>query len=372
MQVRKFRADSLQAALEEIRRTMGSGASVLQTRQVRDGWMGWLGRSFVEVTAGINEEGDTATVPIEHTASYRKVDARPVDENSTGSVTLSFQHALAPTFPSHLESFREALLAQGAAATAVNRWLDSTISFAADIGDRLEQPWLEHLQRAVAREIRFAGPIRTQPGNRQVVALVGPTGVGKTTTVAKLAAGFRLEEKRRVGLLTIDTYRIAAVEQLKAYAEIMDLPMEVVEQPQDMQSAMNKLGDVDLVLIDTAGRSPRSDARIEQLVDLLHAAQPDETHLVLSASSSAIVAQSVLDGFALARPTATILTKLDESPLIAGVISAITASDGFPGLPVSYLTNGQQVPDDIATADTEQIVTRLLSPPITMQQLDAA
>ena len=123
--------------------------------------------------------------------------------------------------------------------------------------------------------------ILTHPGERRVVALVGPTGVGKTTTVAKLAAGFRIEARRRVGLLTIDTFRIAAVQQLKAYAEIMDLPMQVVEKPEDMQQALDRLGDVDLVLIDTAGRSPKSDARIDQLVELLRSAQPDETHLVL-------------------------------------------------------------------------------------------
>ncbi len=153
-------------------------------------------------------------------------------------------------------------------------------------------PGLEHLQRSIARELRIGSPIRTQPGDRRIVALVGPTGVGKTTTVAKLAAGFRIEARRRVGLLTIDTFRIAAVQQLKAYAEIMDLPMEVVEKPEQMRPALERLGDVDLVLIDTAGRSPRSDARIDQLVELLRSAQPDETHLVLSATSSASTIQA--------------------------------------------------------------------------------
>ncbi len=148
------------------------------------------------------------------------------------------------------------------------------------------------LAESSVSEARF----ELKSGDRRIVALVGPTGVGKTTTVAKLAAGFRIEARRRVGLLTIDTFRIAAVQQLRAYAEIMDLPMEVVEKPDQMKPALDRLGDVDLVLIDTAGRSPRSDARIDQLVELLRSAQPDETHLVLSSTNSASSIQLALRG----------------------------------------------------------------------------
>ena len=233
-------------------------------------------------------------------------------------------------------------------------------------------PWLEHLQRSVARELRIGSPIRTQPGDRRIVALVGPTGVGKTTTVAKLAAGFRIEARRRVGLLTIDTFRIAAVQQLKAYAEIMDLPMEVVERPEQMQTALNRLGEVDLVLIDTAGRSPRSDARIEQLVELLRSAQPDETHLVISATSSPSAIESVLSGFASVRPTSAILTKLDEATQTAGALSAIVAGETSSGIPLSYVTNGQQVPDDIATADAATLLSRLVTHRAFVPHMEAA
>jgi flagellar biosynthesis protein FlhF len=280
--------------------------------------------------------------------------------------------------PLQLRAYREELLAIGVDPVVVERWIGATVSFAANLGDAQADgfvsgtPWLEHLQRSVERELRIGSPIRTHPGDRRVVALVGPTGVGKTTTVAKLAAGFRIEARRRVGMLTIDTFRIAAVQQLKAYAEIMDLPMEVVENPDQMRPALDRLGDVDLVLIDTAGRSPRSDARIEQLVELLRSAQPDETHLVLSATSSASVIRTALDGFAPVRPTSTILTKLDEAPHTAAVLSAIAASDQFPGVPVSYITNGQQVPDDIAMADAEPLLSRLLPARVTASQMEAA
>jgi flagellar biosynthesis protein FlhF len=247
----------------------------------------------------------------------------------------------------------------------LRRWLASASSFAANLHDTADSSIdtnrrIEHLQRAVARELNLAGPIRTQPGERHVVALVGPTGVGKTTTIAKLAAGFRIEARRRVGLLTIDTYRIAAVQQLKAYAEIMDLPMEVVEKPEQMQPALDALGDVDLVLIDTAGRSPRSDARIDQLAEFLRAARPDETHLVLSATSSSDNIRTTIRGFQPVGATSVILTKLDETPHTAGVLSAMTASDRHHATPLSYVTHGQQVPDDIAVADAPHLVTSLL------------
>jgi flagellar biosynthesis protein FlhF len=139
-----------------------------------------------------------------------------------------------------------------------------------------------------------------------------------------------------------------------------------------MKLALDRLAETDLVLIDTAGRSPRSDARIDQLVDLLRCAQPDETHLVLSCTSSAASIQAAIQGFAPVRPTAAILTKLDETPQTAAVISAVVASDNFQGIPLSYTTNGQQVPDDIAPADTDNLLSRLLPVQSMIPQLDAA
>ncbi|HEY2251169.1 MAG TPA: flagellar biosynthesis protein FlhF, partial [Planctomycetaceae bacterium] len=135
------------------------------------------------------------------------------------------------------------------------------------------------LRGMVESEVRCAAPIGTTPGRRRVVALVGPTGVGKTTTIAKLAANFRLRDGIRMGLVTVDTYRIAAVEQLRTYAEIIDLPMKVVTSPQEMSRALDELMGLDLVLIDTAGRSPHDEPRIQELKALLAAAKVDEVHL---------------------------------------------------------------------------------------------
>jgi flagellar biosynthesis protein FlhF len=339
MHIRTFRAASLQDALEEIRRQMGSDASVLHTRQVREGWMGWLGRTTVEVTAGLRDRNEVTPHRI-HPES---------DELSTST---HFR------YPMELQDLRTMLTLAGVDEPLAERWISETYAFGVTVpGGVRAGDWHDCLRQTVARSIRLTGPIHCPIGERRVVALVGPTGVGKTTTIAKLAAGFRLEAKRRVGLITIDTFRIAAVQQLQAYAEIMDLPMEVVDDPKQMQAALDRLADVDLVLIDTAGRSPRSEARVAQLRTLLQAAAPNETHLVISATSSRETITNILDGFAPVQPTAMILTKLDEAVQTAGPLSALVGRQ----LPINYITNGQQVPDDIRRADAGTLTQPLLA-----------
>lgn len=208
----------------------------------------------------------------------------------------------------------------------------------------------------VEQELKIAAPIKVAPGRRKVVALIGPTGVGKTTTLAKLAANLRLREGVKVGLITVDTYRIAAVEQLKTYAELIDLPMKVVTSPQEMQAALDGLRHVDLVLIDTAGRSPRDDLKIQELKDCLEAARADEVHLVLSAASGLSSLESVAAHFKPVGVNSLILTKLDEATAAGQLLSVARQLR----TPVSYLTTGQNVPDDIEPAHTTRMARLIL------------
>lgn len=207
------------------------------------------------------------------------------------------------------------------------------------------------LSSIVEADIRCANPIRPTTGRRKVVALVGPTGVGKTTTIAKLAANFRLRDGIKMGLVTVDTYRIAAVEQLRTYAEIIDLPMKVVTTPQDMRRALDELSGLDLVLIDTAGRSPRDELKIQELKQMLGEAQIDEVHLVMSLTASVRSIRMTAEQFRPVNPTALVLTKLDEA---AGMGCLLSVSRQVP-LPLSYLTTGQDVPDDIEPAHATRI-----------------
>jgi flagellar biosynthesis protein FlhF len=212
------------------------------------------------------------------------------------------------------------------------------------------------LARLLEEEIQVCGPIVVRPGETRVVAVVGPTGVGKTTTVAKLAANFRLRERRRVGLITVDTYRIAAVDQLRTYADILDLPMEVVATPRELRAALDRLSGQDLILVDTAGRSPRDEVKIQELKSLLGECRADEVHLVLSCVSGGLSLRRTAAQFAALGVTALLLTKLDEANGLGGLLPLLRNSR----LPVSYLTHGQNVPEDIEAADGRKLARIML------------
>lgn len=207
------------------------------------------------------------------------------------------------------------------------------------------------LARQVENQLTCCGPIQTKRGAPTVVALVGPTGVGKTTTIAKLAANFKLRDRVNVGLVTVDTYRVAAVEQLRTYAEIIDLPMHVVTSPTEMRRSMEELAKMDLVLIDTAGRSPRDELRIQELRSLLAEADVDQVHLVMSLVSSLRSLETTAARFRAVGASSMLLTKLDEAPAPGVILSAARRIQ----LPISYLTTGQDVPDDIEAAEPKRL-----------------
>lgn len=212
------------------------------------------------------------------------------------------------------------------------------------------------LAALIESQLSCTTPIRAVPGQRKVVALVGPTGVGKTTTIAKLAANFRLRDNVKMGLVTVDTYRIAAVEQLRTYAEIIDLPMKVVSTPREMQQALDEMVGLDLILVDTAGRSPSDDLKIQELEQLFQEVPIDEVSLVMSMTSSVKSLEAISKRFQVARPTSMILTKLDEAPVMG---SLLTLSQNVQ-LPVRYLTTGQDVPDDIEPANATRMARLIL------------
>ena len=203
------------------------------------------------------------------------------------------------------------------------------------------------LTALIERQISCRHAITPVTGRRQIAMMVGPTGVGKTTTLAKLAGRFGMQDDCRLGLITVDTYRVAAVEQLRTYAEIIDLPMRIVTSPAEMQEALDAFADCDLVLIDTAGRSPHDDRRLGELKELIAVAKPDHVYLVLSLASGSSALRAAADRFSAVSPTSVVFTKLDET---AGCGGLLAASRDI-GLPISYFTTGQEVPRDIEPAD---------------------
>jgi flagellar biosynthesis protein FlhF len=206
-------------------------------------------------------------------------------------------------------------------------------------------------------------PAGRQRGKPRVVALVGPTGVGKTTTVAKLAATYKLKHGLRVGLITADTYRIAAVEQLRTYASIIALPMRVALTPTDMAAACQAMRDCDVILIDTAGRSPSDAGKIEELCTFLAAAEPDEIHLVLASTTSEQVMMKTIEKFAPACPNRVLFTKLDEAVNFGVLVNVARAASAS----LSYLTMGQEVPDQIEPGRPERLAGLVLDGRLELQ-----
>jgi len=215
----------------------------------------------------------------------------------------------------------------------------------------------EKLAEQLEKLIPTSGPIvRTKTVGPHVVALIGPTGVGKTTTLAKLAANLKLREKHRVGLITLDTFRIAAVDQLKRYADIIGSPLRVVNSGEELREAVKSMSDCDFLLIDTAGRSPKDTMKLNELKSLLAVAEPDEVHLVLSTTNSESCIQLAISRFSEVRVDKIIFTKLDEAAHVGVVLNVVRKVNKS----LSYVTTGQDVPDDIEVGRGRRLAQLIL------------
>lgn len=413
----KFRAPTLDEAYQRMRDALGEDAVVLRTTQLKEGaFLGLVGGdNVVEITA-------SAPVPRPRTAIERKYAAtqrRRVGSDERVTETVAFFRDLvadaqkraeypqpevsrtrpaAPLGPAPISPFRPREQAQGAKTAVrhelkemremlqvlvaetpgaglpdafaphyrvlIDRGVSRTV--AAELITRVVKDsdhavihdarvFRERLAFEIRRHVSATGGIALTPGTRRVVALVGATGVGKTTNLAKLAARFAVREGARVALITTDTYRIAAPEQLRVYANIIGIPTEVVEDTQQMTDALHTFRDHDLVLIDTAGGSQFNLKQIHELKGLLIAARPDETLLVLSANTQLSELEATVRNFRCLEPTSLFFTKLDETQRHGGILSLASEV----GLPLSYLSVGQNVPDDIEVAHAG-LVTNLI------------
>lgn len=191
---------------------------------------------------------------------------------------------------------------------------------------------------------------------RGKVVLVGPTGVGKTTTIAKLAGRLALIEKKKVGLITIDTYRIGAVEQLRTYAEIMNIPFKVVITLKEMEIAVEELKDCDVILIDTTGRSSKNAMQLSELRAFTQKVNPDHVMLVISGTTKNRDIKVILEGYKDLLYEKLIITKLDETSAYGCIFNIINISKK----PIAYITTGQNVPDDIKIPSKEEIKKLIL------------
>jgi flagellar biosynthesis protein FlhF len=384
MNVQTFRAASMHEALELVRDELGPDAAILHTRELFGSpLVSWIpGLRKIEVTAALDVNVPSRMPasawddePVQPQQVVRPIEPRTVSRASEIGIALD---ADAQQKLSHLHSMVEDLCRR--THTAQHDLPDVLFQLytgliEAEVPEERSRDLVErarvtmmhdgiddllmlrmHLAQIIEDELSVGGPLKIEPGRCRLVALVGPTGVGKTTTIAKLAANYRLREKRKIGLITVDTYRIAAVEQLRTYADIIDLPMQVVSTPREMREAVRAMSNLDLVLLDTAGRSPKDEVKIQELKAFLAEAKADEVHLVMSSVGSASSLEHTARRFAEVGTTSLILTKLDEATSFGHLLSVLQNGR----LPLSYVTDGQNVPDDIAPADRGRLAKLIM------------
>jgi flagellar biosynthesis protein FlhF len=212
------------------------------------------------------------------------------------------------------------------------------------------------LEQIIAEVIKIVNPLSGPWTSQKRISFIGPTGVGKTTTIAKVAANYLINCGKKVALATIDNYRIAAVEQLKIYGQIMNIPVETANSPQRLKNIFDRHQDKDLILVDTAGRSPKDELSLQELACFLDPALQIENHLVLSATTRESDLYSVIKRFRNIELHGLVFTKLDECDLLGSILNVQLQA----GYPVSFLTNGQKVPEDLLPHEPHHIARMIL------------
>jgi flagellar biosynthesis protein FlhF len=221
------------------------------------------------------------------------------------------------------------------------------------VGEKLKEHYLNQSIRFLFRQMSVTPQANFT--NQKVVALVGSTGVGKTTSIAKLAARLQLNDKKRVALVSMDAFRIAAADQLRAYSKILDCPFTEVSDLEDLSEFVAKFYDYDVIFIDTAGRSSKHNSQMDQLKQLTTMPFPVHFHMVQSASMKQRDLDENLKAFRMVNPQSLIFTKLDESWSFGEILNTNITSK----IPLSFFTTGQKVPEDLEPATKERVVERI-------------
>lgn len=202
------------------------------------------------------------------------------------------------------------------------------------------------LGETLGRLIKFAGTLKLKKNSPRIIALVGPTGVGKTTTTAKLAAMYALNRGNKVALITMDIFRVGAIEQLKTYSRIMGIPLEVASTPKELEKAVEKHSACDLIFIDTAGRSHKDKEKLDEMKNFLEEKIPMEVYLCLSATTKDRELEEILKRFKIFQISKVVFTKIDECESFGNMVNLLMKDN----LQIAYFTTGQRVPEDIEIA----------------------
>jgi len=382
MKVKTYLADDYQTAIQQAKKDLGKDAIILSSRQVKKGGIfGLFARKMVEITVAVDDdlrvERDRLRAEPPAPAQPRKVMAAPVEPlhinekemqllqemsrmkdimGEIKSKMCEVEHIKGISEP--VKEYYERLI-----NNRVNKDLAMRISHSIESrlpsGNNADANWIKDVCLHTVQEyVQEVKPIvlEKEPKRAKIVVMVGPTGVGKTTTIAKLAANMAFLDARKVAFITLDTYRVSAAEQLRTFAEIIGIPIKVVFTPSDLEEAINEYIDKDIIFIDTAGRSPFNQEHMEELQQFMKVARPDETMLVLSITTNSSDLVQICDKFSLIGVDKLIFTKLDETNCYGQIINVINETRK----PIAYFTNGQSIPDDIEVPEPLNIARMVL------------
>jgi flagellar biosynthesis protein FlhF len=400
MKVKTYRAATLKAALEEIKRELGPDAFILGQKEIRpSSLLGRAQKPVVEVTAAVDHSSIPQTADAAKSATDRSDNTLTLANESRLATTdgvmdrvqISTPRVLrepasqsAPPTPDNqtlLEEVRKlkamvqsisanrrttavrlnphrfpSSLCESLYANLVARGIEEDLAYSLSSSNE-ESP--ESAASGLASRVTLYPDFLGNAGARgpEVMALLGPTGVGKTTTIAKIAALAAFQHRLKVGLVTLDTFRIAAVDQLKTYGEIMGISVQVAENVEQLRPAIQSLSNKDVVLIDTAGRNHREVCHDWALAEFMSEAAHIRKAIVVSATTKPSDLADIVDRHQIFDPNCLIFTKLDETVSHGSIISEIIRS----GLPVAYVTTGQGVPNDILRPNAWQLVDLAIS-----------
>jgi len=375
MKIKKIVAPTMKDALRQIKLELGDDAIILKSRKVnKSGLFSFLSREQIEVTAAVDHQApDNSPLLKSPGSSPRTADEGPTrrdrfllydirDEvqridGALNEIGQKLKYDSMPGLPRELNKYYIDMVENG---------LENRL--AADIAQEIYKNLnpsdyddnaviAKTVINALRNFFNTSGAVKFADGKPAVVALIGPTGVGKTTTIAKIASQYKFFANKKVGLISADTYRLAAVEQLRTFARIASIPLEVVYEAKDMPAAVRKLADKELILIDTAGRSHRDEEKMRELADFMESAHPSEIHLTLSAGTKISDLVDIVDRFRTVPSDYYLFTKLDETTAFGDILNLVHTRPK----PLSMLTLGQNVPDDIALAEKTALAKLVLS-----------
>jgi len=368
MVIKKYTASNMNEALTRIRYELGKNAVIISQRKVRKpGISGFFSGKMVEVTAAVEnstmkKERDSVYKPEKQSSlnnsieNLKKVMAKEIEAKNNKQFEEK-KNLDVSSLESEMSEVKKLL------NTVVNntkkeekedelltllKTLDIDLEYYKHLNRKIgDNDARTELKKIISEDIKIA----TDDLKGKVV-LVGPTGVGKTTTIAKLAGKLSLIDKKKVGLITVDTYRIGAVEQLKTYAEIMNIPFKVVITMKEMSEAVQSMKDCDVILIDTTGRSSKNSMQISELRAFVEKAEPDSISLVISSITKNRDINIILEGYKELNYNDIIVTKLDETSVYGSLYNIAKMSNK----PIRFITTGQNVPDDIKNPSKDEIV----------------